>query len=64
MEGKVKFFLPKKNFGFIIGEDGKEYFFHKIDLEDKNAYINKDNDVSFEVEKTDRGIKAAKIKIL
>ena len=28
MEGKVKWFDPKKGYGFIIAEDGKEVFVH------------------------------------
>jgi len=28
MKGKIKFFNTKKGFGFIEGEDGKEYFVH------------------------------------
>jgi len=27
MEGTVKFFNPKKGFGFITGEDGKDYLY-------------------------------------
>ena len=28
MNGKVKWFDPKKGYGFIIAEDGKEIFVH------------------------------------
>jgi len=27
-EGKVKFFNPKRGYGFIIGDEGKEFFVH------------------------------------
>ena len=29
MTGKVKFYKPDKKFGFITGEDGKDYFVHQ-----------------------------------
>lgn len=32
MNGTVKSVITKKAFGFIAGEDGKEYFFHKDDF--------------------------------
>ena len=32
MKGTVKFFNEMKGFGFIAGEDGKEYFVHQTAL--------------------------------
>ncbi|MBI2152058.1 cold-shock protein, partial [Candidatus Woesearchaeota archaeon] len=32
MEGKVKFFNRVKGFGFITGDDGKDYFVHHTGL--------------------------------
>lgn len=32
MNGSIKNFLPQKQFGFIAGEDGKDYFFHQNSL--------------------------------
>lgn len=29
MTGTVKFYKPDKNYGFITGEDGKDYFVHQ-----------------------------------
>lgn len=34
MEGEVKFYNVKKGFGFIVGDDNKEYFTHYTMLED------------------------------
>ena len=34
MKGNVKFFNRMKGFGFIAGEDGKEYFVHQTGLKD------------------------------
>ena len=32
MKGHIKFFKTKDGYGFIIGEDTKEYFFSKKDI--------------------------------
>lgn len=60
MKGKVKFFNSEKEFGFIIGEDGKDYFVHKTGLQD-GVTIDKDDAVTFEAEKGDKGMKAVKV---
>ena len=60
MKGKVKFFDPEKEFGFIIGDDGKEFFVHKSGLED-GVTITEDDLVEFSVEEGDRGPKAVKV---
>ncbi len=60
MKGNVKFFNRMKGFGFIAGEDGKEYFVHQTGL--KEGVSIADNDaVEFEVEQGDRGPKAVKV---
>ena len=62
MKGKVKFFNEQKGFGFIAGEDGKEYFVHMSAL--KEGVTLKENDpVEFDVEQGDRGPKAANVDI-
>ena len=61
MKGTVKFFNGEKEFGFISGEDGKEYFVHKTGLEE-GITIDKDDSVTFEAEKGDKGMKAVKVK--
>ncbi len=60
MKGTVKFFNDMKGFGFVSGEDGKEYFVHKSGL--KDGIIVRENDsVSFDVEQGDRGPKAVNV---
>jgi len=61
MKGTVKFFNGEKEFGFIAGEDGKEYFVHKTSLEE-GVTLDKDDSVTFEAEKGDKGMKAVKVK--
>ncbi len=61
MKGKVKFFNQEKEFGFIIGDDGKDYFVHKSGLED-GVSINEDDAVEFSTEQGDKGLKAINVK--
>ena len=62
MEGKVKFFNNMKGFGFIAGDDGKEYFVHQSGLIE-GTVINEDDEVTFEVVEGDRGPKAEKVTL-
>ena len=47
-EGTVKFFNIRKNFGFIAGDDGKEYFVHSSGLTE-GTQINEGPSSKFEV---------------
>ena len=62
MKAKVKFFNKVKGFGFITGEDGKEYFVHSSGLKD-GVMITEGSSVTFEVEQGDKGPKAAKVSL-
>jgi len=63
MEGTVKFFNSMKNFGFITGEDGKDYFVHASGLKE-GTRISEGDKVSFEAVKGDKGMKAEKVEKL
>lgn len=60
MEGKVKFFLENKGFGFIIGDDDVEYFVHTSEIENQEE-IRQDDQVSFTPGHNDRGNVAKKV---
>lgn len=60
-EGTVKFFNAMKNFGFIAGDDGKEYFVHVSGIKGGVA-LNEGDKVSFDVEQGDRGPKAVNVE--
>ncbi|MBD3164598.1 cold-shock protein [Candidatus Woesearchaeota archaeon] len=61
MKGNVKFFNRMKGFGFIAGEDGKEYFVHQTALPE-GVTLDDNDEVEFDVEQGDRGPKAANVK--
>ena len=62
MEGTVKFFNTMKRFGFIAGEDGKEYFVHETGLVEGTS-IRENDKVTFDVEEGDRGPKAVNVAL-
>ncbi len=62
-EGTVKFFNAMKRFGFITGEDGKDYFVHESGL-NEGTEIQEGDKVSFEIVQGDRGPKAEKVQKL
>jgi len=60
MKGTVKFFNEMKGFGFIAGEDGKEYFVHQTGL-GEGVTLHENDSVAFDVEEGDRGPKAVNV---
>ncbi|HMW50174.1 MAG TPA: cold shock domain-containing protein [Marinagarivorans sp.] len=66
MKGTVKTFLPEKNYGFIKGDDGKDYFFHGSEFIDKSqvAKICEEVLVDFDQEATPKGYKAKKCSLV
>lgn len=61
VEGTVKFFNEMKHFGFIAGDDGKEYFVHASGLKEGTT-LREGDKVRFEVVQGDRGPKAEQVE--
>ncbi|MDM1050070.1 MULTISPECIES: cold-shock protein [Sphingobacterium] len=60
-EGKVKFFNNTKGFGFITPNDGSaDIFVHTTGLRDN---IRENDTVTFDVEKTPKGLSATNVRI-
>ena len=65
LKGKVKWFAPQRGYGFIVGEDGKDYFVHYLDIVmDGYKTLSQDQEVTFDTKQTDKGIAAANVKVV
>jgi len=63
MEGKVKWFDGKKGYGFIVAEDGQEYFVHFTAVP-KGLRLRENDKVSFDAVDTERGKQAQNVQLL
>jgi len=63
MKGKVKWYNLRKGYGFISGEDDEDVFVHNSDVPE-GTLLKEEDEVEYEVEKTDKGLKATDIKLL
>jgi cold shock protein len=62
--GSVKKVIAERGFGFISGDDGKEYFFHRDGLESSLDFdrLAGGEKVEFEIEQNPKGARAVKVK--
>lgn len=60
MKGTVKTFFDEKRFGFIVADDGQEYFVHQTAITDGSS-LKEGDVVNFDPEKGDKGLKAANV---
>ena len=62
MEGKVKWYNVQKGYGFIAGDDGKDYFMHSSQVPE--GIVPKENEaVSFDAKETDKGLQAYSVQL-
>lgn len=62
VEGLVKWFDPKKGFGFIIGPDGQDIFAHYTKIEGDGFRVLKDGAaVQYDAERGEKGWHATRI---
>lgn len=73
MKGHIKFFDRRKGFGFVTGEDGKDYFTSYAFLADKDVrkhILKKDTaelssiEVSFDVTANEKGPIASNVSLV
>jgi len=62
--GTVKKIVAERGFGFITGEDGKDYFFHRDGLSESIDFdrLIGGESVSFTIEKGPKGDRAAQVQ--
>ncbi len=63
--GKIKKLVRDRGFGFISDTDGNEVFFHQSSLVGV-AFdaLKEDENVEFDVEKSDKGPRAINVKVV
>ena len=65
MNGKVKWFDPKKGYGFITAEDGKEIFVHYSGIVKEGfKALNEGQLVTYEIGNGDKGEQAINVQIV
>ena len=61
MNGKIKWYNARKGFGFIEVEGGKDIFVHRTAVP-QGTFLKEGDEVEFETEESDKGVKAINIK--
>jgi len=63
--GQVKWFDPKKGFGFVINEEGQDVFVHYTSIEKEGFRGLKNGQaVEFSQVSTEKGLRGKKVKII
>lgn len=61
-QGPVKWFDPKKGYGFIVGPEGQDIFVHYTKIQGEGFRVLKDgSQVAYDAELTDRGWHATRV---
>ncbi len=64
MQGKTKWFNPQKGFGFIAGEDNKDYFVHFTNIQGEGfKNLVPQENVEFEVEISEKNGKPQAVNV-
>ena len=61
-KGYINSFDPIKGYGFIRRQEGKDVFFHYSNLTTREELIGEGDPVHFEIEKSEKGLRAVNIE--
>ena len=62
IEGQVKWFDPRKGFGFIVGPEGQDIFVHFTVIEGDGFRVLKDGSpVVYDAERSEKGWRALRV---
>ncbi len=61
--GKVKWYNETKGYGFIEQENGDDVFVHRTGLENAYDELEPEQEVEFDIEEGERGLKAVNVTI-
>ncbi len=62
MKGTIKRIYPEKGYGFLRGDDGKDYFLHRSACKNcKLEELGEGQEVEFEDAESDRGLRAENV---
>jgi CspA family cold shock protein len=62
-KGQIKKLVSDRGFGFITGEDGQEYFFHRSGTSVDFDGLRGGEKVTFEIERSQKGPRATSVKV-
>ena len=62
--GTIKKLVSDRGFGFLVAEDGKEYFFHRSGLDSSLDFdqLRGGERVEFDIEQSPKGPRAANVR--
>jgi len=62
--GKVKWFDPKKGFGFVVNDDGKDVFIHYTSIDGDGFRCLKNGEtVEYDQLESDKGLQGRNVRI-
>jgi len=64
MKGKVKWYSVNQGYGFIEGSNGIDAFIHKSELPFWTIFLKTGDKVEYIPEKSIKGLKATKLKVI